>query len=90
MSHNPLAEWEEKIREAASKGNYQYIKQIAEWYQEATGKRFNFSAADELGRTALHLAACAGHLSVCRLLLQYGADTTLHDKRGNTALHLYV
>jgi len=37
--------------------------------------------------TALHRAAYCGHCSVIRLLLKYGALTSLRDTDGKTALH---
>ena len=36
--------------------------------------------------TALHLSAGNGHLAVTKLLLEGGADPTLRDKAGRTAL----
>lgn len=38
------------------------------------------------GYTALHCAASEGFTSVMRVLIQYGADTTLPDQQGNTPL----
>ena len=38
--------------------------------------------------TALHLAALLGYVKVVRLLLAAGADVTLEDNRGQTALSL--
>jgi ankyrin repeat protein len=46
------------------------------------------NAADEKGRTALHLAAAAGHLRVLTVLLEHGADPALRDEQGKTALSL--
>ena len=37
-------------------------------------------------RTALHLAACNGNLAIATRLLEGGADLTLRDKSGQTAL----
>ena len=37
-------------------------------------------------QTALHLSAYYGYLAVTKLLLEGGADPTLRDKYGNTAL----
>lgn len=48
-------------------------------------------AADEVGRTALHLVVAAGHGEVVRLLAVKGADLDARDKKdGATALHLAV
>ncbi|KAF4632089.1 hypothetical protein G7Y89_g6028 [Cudoniella acicularis] len=43
-----------------------------------------------LGRTALHRAVSAGNESVCRLLLERGADFRKQDNNGQTPLHLAV
>jgi len=40
------------------------------------------------GSTALHLAVSKRNLPLVELLLNYGADTELRDKRGNTALQV--
>jgi RNA polymerase primary sigma factor len=42
-------------------------------------------AVDEKGRSALMLAASKGHLDVCRLLLEQGANPALKDLDGNDA-----
>jgi ankyrin repeat protein len=38
-------------------------------------------------RSALHLAACEGHVEVVKHLLAMGANPTLRDRFGGTALH---
>lgn len=38
------------------------------------------------GSTALHLAACFGHLHVVQYLLDHGADPTIRDSQGRTPL----
>lgn len=43
---------------------------------------------DDLGRTALHLAAEKGHSEVLRALVGGGAELQAMDTHGNTALHL--
>lgn len=43
------------------------------------------NALDTLGQTALHRAAMAGHIQTCRLLLSYGADTSILSLQGFTA-----
>ena len=45
----------------------------------------NVNQADEMGNTALHLAARAGSAECVKLLLNAGADTTLPDATGKLA-----
>ncbi|KAJ7596936.1 ankyrin repeat-containing domain protein [Mycena floridula] len=50
--------------------------------------RFDVNSLDEFGYTALHLAADRGNVGAVRLLLEKGADATLKDPDGLTALEL--
>ena len=43
---------------------------------------------DSLGSTALHTAAIGGHIGVAKALIKCGADTTIRDCYGFTALNL--
>jgi ankyrin repeat protein len=45
-------------------------------------------AADDRGRTALMVAAEAGYAETVALLLRRGADRTLQDKSGKSAMDL--
>jgi len=44
-------------------------------------------AADQSGRTALHVASVHGNRSTCLELLDLGCNVNAVDKKGNTALH---
>ena len=41
---------------------------------------------DRWGQTALHLSAINNHADAIRLLLQYGASTTIEDDGGRTPI----
>ncbi|GLJ21891.1 hypothetical protein SUGI_0409340 [Cryptomeria japonica] len=45
------------------------------------------NAADERGRTALHIASEKGYAAFCGVLVDGGASVTAQDKKGMTALH---
>ncbi|MCI4392341.1 hypothetical protein PGIGA_G00144960 [Pangasianodon gigas] len=51
-------------------------------------KRKQVNAVDTLGQTALHRAALAGHIQICRLLLSYGADPSIISLQGFTAAQM--
>lgn len=73
------------LRNEAANGNEKIVTLLI---------RNNPQGVDEMGlpskRTALHQAAIKGHQSVCKLLMDAGADLNLTDKDGNTALHLAI
>jgi hypothetical protein len=46
------------------------------------------NAVNKAGQTALMIAALFGRSDVAKLLLAHGADTTLRDTMGNTAMSL--
>ncbi len=50
----------------------------------------NINGRDNLGRTALHLAAMRGHTEVARLLLERGAEAECADNDGWTPLRWAV
>ena len=53
-----------------------------------TSQNYNINAADNLGRTALHLFILYGHNLDCfRMLMDAGADVNMQDADGNTPLH---
>ncbi|XP_063227811.1 ankyrin repeat domain-containing protein 6 [Bacillus rossius redtenbacheri] len=67
-----------KLREAAARGNTQEVLRCLE-----DGAKIQ---PDEIGRTALHLAASAGHADVAAALLLARCDVNAADKAGSTPL----
>lgn len=57
---------------------------VRHWLQR--GEDVNFR--DDKGMSPLMHAAARGHLEICRLLLEAGADPALLDSEGQDALHL--
>ncbi|GGE95520.1 sigma-70 family RNA polymerase sigma factor [Sphingomonas prati] len=51
------------------------------------GRKINISATDGRGRSALIIAAGAGHLAICRLLIEAGSDPFFRDVNGLDASH---
>ena len=58
----------------------------ADLVTELLKKDVNPNVRDKNGITALSWASSAGRFKVVEVLLQYGADDTLPDNRGRTAL----
>jgi RNA polymerase primary sigma factor len=50
----------------------------------------NVNATDAEGRTPLILSAYRGHLEICRILLEAGADPAIKDKNGDDALQIAI
>lgn len=58
-------------------------------YEDAKNSLLNGASAkfqDYDRRTPLHICACDGHLALCSLLIEHGADVSAKDRWGNTAL----
>jgi ankyrin repeat protein len=67
---------------AAKAGN----EAILEYYTDVPSGYLDFAGSD--GNTALILAAEAGHESIVKTLIARGADQSLRNKAGKTALSL--
>lgn len=66
------------LLEAAACGNLEVM-------QARISEGCNVNQQDELGNTALHLAAMAGQQNAVQLLLKSGASTGISNKSGKTA-----
>jgi len=67
------------LRDAAARGQIQEVRAALE-------RGADVNTADELGRTALMLAAFDGHTAIVHLLLSKGAQVNIRDSSGRTAL----
>ena len=52
--------------------------------------KVNVDGKDSSGRTALHLACSEGHVKVCRLLLNFGANIEAVSADKTTPLHYAI
>ena len=68
-----------QVCEAAAVGDIQTLMRL-----DSTGVDLNVGDYD--GRTALHLAACEGHLDVVKFLVSRGVRTNITDRWNNTPL----
>ena len=50
----------------------------------------NVDEQDNLGRTALYMAACFGHVEIFRILYSVFADENIADNKGETARHIAI
>lgn len=67
---------------AARKGNHDFVEQLC-----TAVTHIDANSQDLDGKTALHLAAAAGHLSTVRLLQEKGAEPDILDSSKNLPLH---
>ena len=75
------------ITKASQKAALTFYKSLTFGWEEESPEP---KASSNLGRPALHRAVSAGKESVCRLLLERGADVRKQDNNGQTPLHLAV
>lgn len=71
---------------AASRGDLAGVVQLL--HERKEGRlELDINQLDNHGWTALHCACEGGHLEVCDVLLQHGADPSIPTNDGNLALH---
>ena len=76
--------WREReLRHATNRADHDAVRRLLQ-------SGVDVRAADDKGRTALHIAAAKGDADVVKLLLSRGADPNQRDDIGNTGLHLAV
>ena len=69
------------LHSSAQIGNYELVKLFAD-------KGANIFLKTKNGMNCLHIAACNGHLNLCKLLInKHNFDVFLPDSKGLTALH---
>ena len=73
------------LSKAAGRGHVEVVKMLLEKVEAASGVNVQETAQR---RTALHWAAYNGRTEVVDVLLQKGADATIEDAKGKTALSL--
>lgn len=65
------------MRTAAGTGSFTIV-------QKLLATDIDPNSADEMGRTALHIAACKGYSDIVSLLITSGANPNARDCVGNT------
>ena len=79
-----------KVREGAEKGNLVALQQVEDerktWPPYMVMSSWDF--ADHRGNTAVHLAAKHGHVECLEFLLMRGAQPSLVNAQGHSALHI--
>ncbi|GAA5857323.1 hypothetical protein JCM9279_000296 [Rhodotorula babjevae] len=73
-----------RIHELAIEGDVAAL----EGFRAGDGKAADLNERDAYGYAPLHLATDRGHAAVVKVLLAHGADRSLPDEDGNTALDL--
>ena len=70
----------QSLHEAVNQGYLSQVRQIL------NTEGIDINAVDAQGQSALHRAVIKGHTEIAALLIEAGADTTLQDHQGKTAL----
>ena len=92
---NPLERWcpERRLPSCSPHSNYNNLVtllrhgKLKEFYEALAEEGSSCSAANAYGHTLLHCAARMGNVEVARTLIEGGADPSLADESGKTALH---
>lgn len=74
---------EERLLTAAREGDTSELKKVIDSVHPP-----NLNCQDMMGNTPLHCAAYRGHKVIAVTLLQHGADTTIRNSNGQTALDI--
>ncbi len=72
---------------AAGNGHQLVVEKVTQ-YAVTSGVTLDIDKRDDSGRTALFLAADAGHIDAARTLCDAGADLSIFDYAGVTPLHV--
>eukprot|EP01104_Vermistella_antarctica_P017896 TRINITY_DN6456_c0_g1_i2.p1 TRINITY_DN6456_c0_g1~~TRINITY_DN6456_c0_g1_i2.p1 ORF type:complete len:1006 (+),score=242.28 TRINITY_DN6456_c0_g1_i2:497-3514(+) len=76
------------LHRAAESGDVEEVRECLKPKNVQT-KNVQINATDRYGFTALHAAAKGGHIDVCSLLLDHGADLSIQTHSGVLALHYF-
>ena len=74
VENDDVKSWERRLLHEAHNGNLEVVKDLVQ-------NGINVNAKDAKHFTALHLASLKGHLNVVVLLLEYGAEVNVTNKR---------
>jgi len=81
LSLTPLSLEAQSVFESAEAGDASAVRELLAAQPDLVAQ------TDSRGRTPLHVAAAHGHLEVCAVLAEAGADVNVADEDGETPLH---